>query len=243
MFGLLGGLMGRGIARSFAARPAFAGRPLAGLLAGRAVKQAINPRQARPSSLSGGRAPDQTEQGEDAQAPQQAPVEEMQSPQPQQQASQPPAPQPQIEKTATELREVAQERQQTTQDPQQQPEDRPVTAGLLDEAPAVQTPQPPQSEDKVAPPQQVVNQTDVLTPVAMAEESQFPNVPQLNLSGLIDRVGDIPPRRIMAAEDPVPLKQADVKSQARHTANRPDMSFGLASTATSYTPNYSYRRA
>lgn len=241
MFGLLGGLMGRGIARSFAARPAFAGRPLAGLLAGRAVKQAINPRQSRPSSLSGGRAPEQQER-EEPLPPQQASVESPQAPQAQPTA-QPATPEPQVEKNASQLQEVAQVRQETTASPESKPDPRPVTSGLLDEAPAAQAQQQPQSEDKVAPPQQIVNQTDTLTPVATPQDLQFPSVPQLNLSGLIDRVGDIPPRRIMAAEDPVPLKQADVKSQARHTANRPDMSFGLASTATSYTPNYSYRRA
>lgn len=241
MFGLLGGLIGRGVARSFAARPMFSGRPLAGLLAGRAVRNAINPRQARPSSLSGGRAPEQAEKPQEGQPPA-APVQEGVPPAPVQATAQPPQPKPQVERQAENLQEVAQERQQTTQNPTAAADQRPVTEGLLEQAPPSQAPQP-QIEEKVAPPPQVVNQTDALTPIAMPEESQFPNVPQLSLSGLIDRVGDIPPRRYMAAEDPVPLKPADVKSQARHTANRPDMSFGLANTATSYTPNYSYRRA
>lgn len=237
MFGLLGGLMGRGMARPMMSRP-FARKPLGGLLGGRLMGNALNPRRARPTSLSGGRAPEEAEKDE----PQQAapPVQAEAAPQ-EQPTVQPPAPPPASEKMAEGFRDTQETRQETTQEPQAAPEQKTVTSSLLDEAPPAAAPQKP-DEDRLAPPQQVANMTDAMTPVAPQEELQFPNVPKLDLSGLTDRVGEIPGRRNILVEDPVPLKQADVKSQARHTANRPDMSFGLASSATAYTPTYSYRR-
>lgn len=241
MFGLLGGLMGRGMAGAFASRP-MAHRPLAGLLAGRAVKNALNPRQAQPSAFASGKAPPTAEKPEPE--TDNAPVEqgEPQAEQPVAQQRQPQQPLQPVQKNAEELQQVEQERQQTIQTPEEKVDQRPVTAGLLEEAPAATPERQPTDPDMVAPPEQVVNHTESLTPVAPIAGEQFGETPPLFLSGLVDRIGQQPPRRFFAAEDPVPMKQADVKSQARHTANRPDMSFGLASSATSYTPSYSYRR-
>lgn len=242
MLGLLGGLLGRGMAGGFASR-AMSRRPLGGLLAGRMARNAINPRQARPSGFANRQAPEEAEKpqpnSESGPVEQQAPPPPQESVQPTQQPAQPQQP---IQQNAEELRQVETERQQTIQNPEDKVDSRPVTAGLLDEAPPAAAPQADEQADKVAPPPQVVNQTEALSPVAPMEGQQFGETPQLFLSGLVDRIGDEPPRRFFAAEDPVPTKQADVKSQARHTGNRPEMSFGLANAATSYTPNYSYRR-
>lgn len=240
MLGLLGGLMGRAIARP--AMGGFGRRPLMGLLANRAARNAINPRQARPSGFANRTAPEEAEKPQpgqpEGQEQQQAPQQQAQF-EPQQQPATPTQP---VEQVSQNLREVEGERQQTLAVPEQKADPRPITAGLLDEAPPTAAQPQPQTEDKVAPPPQFVNQTDALSPVAPQADQQFGAVPELFLTGLVDRIGDQPPRRFLAAEDPVPTRPADVKSQARHTGNRPEMSFGLANSATSYTPNYSYRR-
>jgi hypothetical protein len=116
-----------------------------------------------------------------------------------------------------------------------------VTDNLLEQPPPVEAPKP-QIEDKVAPPAQIDNKTDTLAPVAEVSGEQFPSVPQNPLSGLADTMGEMPKPRRIVFEDPVPLKPVDTKSQAKHGQSRPDMSFGMASTATAYTPSYYSRR-
>lgn len=241
MLGLLGGLLGRAVARPMMG--AFGRRPLIGMLAGRKARNAINPRQARPASFAPRQAPEEEQEPQPAQqGAEEAPVQPAQQqdaiPQQQPTAQAQPA-----QDLSANLKEVEQERQQTLADPEQKTDQRPLTADLLDDAPPAMSQQQPQTEEKIAPPDQVVNQTDALSPVAQQGDQQFGQVPELFLSGLVDRIGDQPPRRFFAAEDPVPTRPADVKSQARHTGNRPEMSFGLANSATSYTPSYSYRRA
>lgn len=214
MLGLLGGLLGRGLARSFVARP-LAGRPLAGLIANRALRNAVSPGRGG-GGMASGPAPMQSPQ-QDA-APAEATVAEQAQPQ-----------------------ELA---------PMAAPQDSPavqtakaggkVTDSLLEAPPPVERPQP-QADDKVAPPAQIANKTETSAPVAQVEGQQYPAVPETPLSGLADRIGDMPEPRNAVFEDPVPLKPADVKSQARHTASRPDMSFGLASTSTAYSPSYYFR--
>ena len=237
MFGLLGGLLGRAIARPMMG--AVARRPLMGMLAGRAARNAINPRQARPTGVLGRQEPEAAEKPQ----PEQPGVQATTQPQEAQPQQQPMTPAPQADRVSANFQEVEQERQQTLANPEQKVDQRPLTADLLDEAPPVAAQPHPQTEGKVAPPEQFVNQTDSMSPVAQQADQQFGQVPELFLSGLMDRVGDQPPRRFFAAEDPVPTRPADVKSQAKHTGNRPEMSFGLANSATSYTPSYSYRRS
>jgi len=243
MLGLLGGLLGRGLARP---RMGAAGRrPLMGLLGGRLARNAINPRQARPSALAGRQAPQEPEEPDPEQQQTVTPQEQVQPAQQQEAApqQQPTAQVQPAQKVSANLQEVEQDRQQTLASPEQKVDQRPLTADLLDDAPPVVAQQQPQTEEKVAPPDQMVNQTESLSPVAQQADQQFGQVPELFLSGLVDRIGDQPPRRFFAAEDPVPTRPADVKSQAKHTGNRPEMSFGLANAATSYTPTYSYRRS
>lgn len=233
MLGLLGGLLGRGLARSVAG--GMARRPLIGALMRRRsmgqrpmMQSRAAPAQARPA---------------EEQPPQEAPPQPQQTPQQQEGEPlvQPSQPQPVVQQVSQDLQRVEQQRQEVAQNPDQKLDQRPVTAGLLDEPPATQAPtQKPDGE--LAPPAQIANQTDSLAPVAQREEEQFGNVPQLALSGLVDKISDAPPRRIAPPEDPVPSKPADTKSQARHGQNRPDMSFGLANSWSSYSPSYSYRR-
>lgn len=232
MLGLLGGLLGRGLARSVAG--GMARRPLIGALMRRRsmgqspMQQArVAPAQARPAEEQPQQeaAPQQAVQGEQELAP----------------GVQPSKPQPVVQQVSQDLQQVEQQRQEVAQNPEQKLDQRPVTAGLLDEPPTTQAPtQAPDGE--LAPPAQVANQTDSLAPVAQREEDQFGSTPQLALSGLVDKLSDAPPRRIAPPEDPVPSKPADTKSQARHGQNRPDMSFGLANSWSSYSPTYSYRR-
>lgn len=207
MLGLLGGLLGAGLARRAASRP------LGGLLAGRMVRNAMSSRR---GGMSQGGAPEDAPQAQEGQQEEQAP------------ATQPAPPVQQAELQADSPAV------QTAQAGGQ------VTEKLLDPPPPVEQPKP-QAEDKVAPPAQIANTTDTSSPVAMVQGDQYPSVPQTPLSGLTDQIGDAPPPRNIPFEDPVPMRQADVKSQAKHTANRPDMSFGLANTSTAYAPRYSYR--
>lgn len=231
MLGLLGGGLLRGAARGGAR-----GGLLGGLLS--------RARQSRQGSFgSGGGA-----------APQQ-PTPEQQAPQEQepdttevvQQPTGSPAVQavadaPPVERITAPIQEAEQQRQVAQVSPEDAPEQRTVTQGLLDEAPPAADVRSDSTQDELPPPPTVVNQTDVQTPVARPAEETFPNVPQFALSGLVDTIDDIPPRKRIMQEDPVPMRPVDTKSQARHTANSPTYAPQLAQTATAYAPNYSYRR-
>jgi hypothetical protein len=147
-----------------------------------------------------------------------------------------------VEQVAQGIQQAEQQRQIARAEPEALPDQRPVTEGLLEEAPPAASPRPDSTQDELPPPQTVVNQTEADTPVARPADETFPNVPQFALSGLVDTVGDIPPRKNIIVEDPVPTRPADTRSQARHTGNSPMYAPQLAQTATAYNPNYSYRR-
>jgi hypothetical protein len=212
MFGLLGGLLGRGLARPLMARPR-------GMLGGLMAQRLRNARSGGGGIGGGGAPAGGPSTGGDTQAV----------------APTPQTPDP-----------VAAEAPVTPAAPQESPavqsaeSGAKVTENLLEKPPPVEAPKPT-VEDKPAAPAQVVNKTDTLAPVAQVQGDQFPSVPQNPLSGLADTMDDMPKPRRINFEDPVPLKPADTKSQAKYGQSRPDMSFGLATTSTSYSPSYYFR--
>lgn len=233
MFGLIGGLLGGG--RAFAARPAFR-TPLGGLLAKRAMSGPLAARQSRPASV-GGKPPEPAPKPEEVMS--QPMSGEDQTPQAAPQSSQPAQPKPVIETASENLRAVDQQQKEVVQNPQEKIDSRPVTAGLLDEAPPVAE-QPKNTAEKLPEAEQVVNQTDAATPVAKQADETFGNAPQPLLSGLADQIDEAPERRSFVMEDPNPTKPLAL-SQAKHTGNAPGYRFSSMGSWTSMTPTYSYR--
>lgn len=227
MIGLLGGLLGRAASSAFSRRP-MGGGPLSGLLANRGRMMA---RRGGFMSGPGGASPAQ------APAPQQA-----------QRQGQPQQPQPQA---ATGQQQQIQPAgldgtQPTTLDLIAPDGTRPdsqaaVTAGLLEDAPAFGA-RPDPGPEEVAPPQQVANQTEAMTPVAPQEDQQFGAIPALLAPGLEGVIGEEPPRREFAMEDPNPTKPVDTKSQARYGQAGPQYGFQTMGSWTSLSPSYTYRR-
>ena len=243
MFGLLGGLLGGGIARRGLLSRPLANRPLGGLLA----KRMMSNRGGSPSP--GGGAPAQAPPPQEDQTPEASkPTESQEAPAP----KQAPEPPPLVQQTSQKLDTVAEQTQENTQAPPKQIAEDPVekkpqekqeaTAGLLDDAPPVQSQSPPLGSEEKPVPQQVVNQTDQGGPVAQAADETFPNTPPLALSGLVDKIEEIPDRRTFPMEDPNPTKPVDTKSQAMYGQSGPNFSYQTAGSWTSMTPNLSYRR-
>lgn len=242
MFGLLGGLIGAGIGRAVAARPMFRATPLAGLVAGKVVQNAISPRRAAPSSSGGGAPPGSPRPETPQQAPP-TPAAQGQEAEQTQQVQQPQQPKPMVQQATENVREVAQQQQKAMQQPAPAPApQKPVTADLLDENTPSAPPQQRLGGDAIPKPPVVANQTESASPVAKPADEQFPNVPQLALSGLTDKIGEPPPRRTFAMEDPNPSKPADTRSQAKHTGNAPAYEYQTLGSNTALTPAYSYRR-
>lgn len=243
MFGLLGGLLGGGLRRGIMSRP-MAGRPLGGLLANRMM----NARRGGGGS-SGGAPPSAPPPQEEQQS---APQPQQEAPQPAMQSPQTQEPPPMVQQASQKLEAVEQKTQQATAEPpkpvqqdlpepkKQEPQN--VTAGLLDDAPPIQDTTPRMGSDQPPEPQQVVNQTETETPVARPADETFPNVPQLALSGLIDKIDQAPERRTFPMEDPNPTKPVDTKSQSTYGASSPGYEFQTMGSWTSLTPNFSYRR-
>ncbi len=152
MFGLLGGLLGGGLARGIGRGRG--GGALGGLLnRGKGGGQQDRPQQAEPSKDAPmSQAPE--EQGGQQQAEQQP-----------QKPMQPQAQQPVANEMAADIKEAQ----------PQKPE--PPLQGLLDEAPAAPAPQDRPSDSQPAPPQTVVNKTDMATPVARPTDEQFGEIP------------------------------------------------------------------
>lgn len=153
MLGLLGGLLGGGIARGRGRGGG--GGALGGLL---------------QRGKSGGQqqdAPPQAEPSKDApmaQAPEEQGGQQQAEQQPQQ-AVQPQAQQPMADQMATDIQEA------------QPKKPEPPLQGLLDDAPAAPSPQDKPADNMPPPPQTVVNQTDMATPVARPVDEQFGAIP------------------------------------------------------------------
>jgi hypothetical protein len=169
----------------------------------------------------------QVQQPQQAQQPEAAP------------AQQPSQPQPLVEQASESIGQVEQQRAEVAQSPGTTVEQRPVTEGLLEPAPPAAA---PQKGAETPAPAQIANQTDTLTPVAQQSDEQFPATPQLALSGLVDRIGEMPERRSFPMEDANPSKPVDVRSQAKHTQNSPGYNYQTLGSWTALTPNFSYRR-
>lgn len=268
MLGLLGGLVGRGIAggigRSMVARPrglvgglvGGLGRQRGGLLGGGGNSRfggllgGLLEGQSRSQSGGGGSSSGrrQPEQREEEQPPptQQGQAVQPLPPEPQ---SAPPAAQPKpfVEQADQPIRETNQQQQVAAQQPVKPGEPAPVekqeppTAGLLDEAPPVPDAKPTSTSEPTPEPQPVVNQTDAPAPVARPEDEQFGETPMLAASGISDRIGEAPPRRDFPMEDPNPSQPVQL-SQAKHTGNSPGFHYQTAGSFTAFSPSYSYRR-
>lgn len=247
MLGLLGGLLGRGIAGGMASR-AFAARPrgpLAGLLANRSRRMASS--RGGVGEQQDRREPEQRPEPEQPQqaAPESQP-EPVASSQPQQ-SQQSQQPQPFVQQASQPIQETAQQQQAAAAQPPSpgQPAEveppKTATAGLLDDPPPLQEARPRSAEEPVPEPQAVVNQTESPSPVARPEQEQFGETPMLATSGILDKIGDTPQRRDFPMEDPNPSQPVQL-NQARHTANSPGFHYQTAGSYTAFTPSYSYRR-
>lgn len=237
MFGLLGGLLGGGLRRSMPTR-----RPLLGLLANRMSRSGSSTQQSSSAPRNQVQQQQEQQQQEKKQEEQQQQEQEQaaQAEQAPQQTAQ--APPPLVEKASSDMQKVATQRQESLEQPQKPQEQRPVTAALLDDQPTAATQTPRLGSD--APPQaeSLVNQTEAPTPVAMPAEDKFPNAPQLALSGLVDKISEIPDRRSFPMEDPNPSKPADTTSQAAYTQGSPSYHYQTMGSWTALTPSFSYKR-
>lgn len=231
MFGLLGGLIGGAMRRSMPVR-----RPLMGLLS----RRMSGGGSGTQSTSSAPRNQVQQEQpGQPEEKKQEAPESQPVDPAPQ---PSPPTPPPMVEKASNDIQEVAEQRQQATEQPQQAQDTRPVTAGLLDDGPTVADRSPPLGSKEQPQVESRVNQTEEMTPVATPAGEKFPSTPPMALSGLIDKVGEIPDRRTFPMEDPNPSKPADTTSQAAYTQGSPSYHYQTLGSWTALTPNFSYKR-
>lgn len=258
MLGLLGGLLGRaiggGMARRAVVRPrGLLGNRPGGLLANRQgglLGGLINNRSRGGSG--GGATASQSRSPEQREEQQQPPTQETQAtpaaPPPEPQVGQQTAqPQPFVQKADQPIQQQAQKQEVAAQQPTEpgKPADvqgqEKVTAGLLDDPPAVPQAKPTSTTEPTPVPQAVVNQTDSPSPVARPENEEFGTTPILAASGISDRLSEAPPRRDFPMEDPNPSQPVQ-QSQAKHTGNSPGYHYQTAGSFTAYSPSYSYRR-
>jgi hypothetical protein len=240
MFGLLGGLLGGGIARrAMAARPMARRGPLAGLLANRlrggsgGVQQ-----QSRGSGSPAAQAePQQQQQQQEVEAPtemeqpQQSPVQNGTSQQVQ------PRPFVQTASKGIEQQDAMNQKNLEGQPPQA----RTVTSELLEPGPAAPDQAPRLGADAMPQPESVVNQTSTSAPVVQPERKEFGSIPEVAMPGIEQKLEDTPPRHQFAQEDPNPTQPLQM-SQSEYTGNAPPYRYQSAGSATAFAPQFSYRR-
>jgi hypothetical protein len=153
LFGLLGGLLGGGL------RGAIGGR-----LGGGALSGLLNKRGGGGQQQQRNTQPEPSKDAPMTQAPEEQGGQQQAEQQPQQ-PQQPQAQQPVANQMAAEIQEAQ----------PKQPE-APLQ-GLLDEAPAAPKPQDPAGDGQPPPPQTVVNQTEMATPIARPVDERFGEIP------------------------------------------------------------------
>jgi hypothetical protein len=204
MLGLLGGLLSGGarLAAGGAAGRAMGGSALGGLL-NRARSAPMQSASSAPAPVANKDAPMQAEaqeQSGQSKAPEQAT-----------QPAQQPYQQPLVANTADKIEQPAM---------QEKAEKASPLAGLADDAPAA--PEPMKKPDEpVAQPQQVVNKTPTMTPVARPVQEQVGQTPQMRMTDVLQNqlMDSGTNRQVAEYQDGNPSQPVDLGKQ-EYTADQ-----------------------